>query len=158
MHNVAVAASESTAADLLRAYLDAVALSETLLSRLWHDNDLTLVQLCVLRKLARGDRALGELGSELSLSPTSITRLIDRLEERGLVARKRSLDDRRRVDAVLLSAGRDLVGAVPFIEGSDLKQAANGMPAADRSRMTSAFRDFVAAVRRLEQQAVTGRP
>jgi len=156
MHNVAVAASESTASDLLRAYLDAVALSETLLSRLWHDNDLTLVQLRVLRKLARGDRAFGELGAELSLSPTSVTRLIDRLEQRGLVGRKRSLDDRRRVDAVLLPAGRDLVGAVQFLEGSDLKQAADGMPDADRHRMASAFRDFVSAVRRLEQQA--GRP
>lgn len=153
-----MAASESTAADLLRAYLDAVALSETLLSRLWHDNDLTLVQLRVLRKLAREERSLGELGAELSLSPTSITRLIDRLEERGLVARKRSLNDRRRVDVLLLPAGRNLVSAVRFLEGSDLKQAADELSAGDRSRMIDAFRDFVAAVRRLEQQALAGPP
>lgn len=145
------------AADLLRAYLDAVSLSETLLSRLWHENDLTLVQLRVLRKLARQERSLGELGAELSLSPTSITRLIDRLEERGLVARKRSLNDRRRVDALLLPAGRNLVSAVRFLEGSELKEAADMMPAADRSRIAGAFRDFVAAVRQLEQQVVGGR-
>jgi DNA-binding MarR family transcriptional regulator len=152
-----VAANESTASDLLRAYLDAVSLSETLLSRLWHENDLTLVQLRVLRKLARQERSLGELGAELALSPTSITRLIDRLEERGLVARKRSLEDRRRVEAVLMPAGRNLVSAVRFLEGSELKEAADAMPAADRSRIAGALRDFVAAVRRLEQQAVGGR-
>jgi len=157
MHNVAVTANDSSAGALLRAYLDAVALSEGILTRLWHENDLTLVQLRVLRKLAREERTLGELGAEMSLSPTSMTRLIDRLEERGLVARERSLDDRRRVVAVLLPGGRALVGTVPFLEDSDLKHAVDRLGAADRVRITAALRELVVAVRRLEDQKVAAR-
>lgn len=42
----------------------------------------------------------------------SITRLVDRLEERELVARERSAEDRRRVDCRLTQKGRDLVDAL----------------------------------------------
>jgi DNA-binding MarR family transcriptional regulator len=154
LHNIAVAANNLAAANVLRAYLDAVALSEPMLSRIWEEAAITLVQLRALRKLAHEEKALGQLGGELALSPTSVTRLVDRLEERGLVERRRPSGDRRRVVAVLTAAGRSLVNALPFLEGSDLQAAVERMPAADRERIATAFRDFVAAVRSLEEAPV----
>jgi DNA-binding MarR family transcriptional regulator len=38
-----------------------------------------------------------------------ITRLLDRLEEAGWIERRRSTEDRRRVEASLLPEGRDLL-------------------------------------------------
>lgn len=47
------------------------------------------------------------LARDLSHDKGAMTRLLDGLEERGLVGRERNVDDRRVVDVVLTPAGRD---------------------------------------------------
>ncbi|MFI5283797.1 MAG: MarR family winged helix-turn-helix transcriptional regulator [Candidatus Dormibacterales bacterium] len=143
---------------LLRAYLDAVTLSEGLRTRLWHDAELTLVQVRVLRRLARRRQALGQLGSELNVAPPSMTRLVDRLEERGLIARQRDDDDRRKVVATLTEKGRRLVGALPFLEGTAIRTAVDRMDAGDRERIAKAIGEFNAAVRQAENEMVMVAP
>lgn len=59
-----------------------------------------------------------DLASLLLLSKSGITRVVDRLERRGLVARKMSDSDRRVVLACLTDDGRDILEqARPFIAG-----------------------------------------
>jgi DNA-binding MarR family transcriptional regulator len=138
---------------LLRAYLDGVTLSETLQSNLWQTAQLTLVQVRTLRKLARKPLSIGQLGSELALAPPSMTRLIDRLEERGLIERRRDDEDRRKVVATVTDEGRRLVSAVvPFLEGTAIRTAVDRMSAGDRHRIAAAMRDFNAAVRLVEEE------
>ena len=139
---------------LLRAYLDAVTLSEALRTRLWHDAELTLVQVRVLRRLAKRPQALGQLGTELNLAPPSMTRLVDRLEERGLITRQRQEDDRRKVIAQLTDKGRRLVTTVPFLEGTAIRTAVDRMSAADRERIAAAIQEFNSAVREMEDELV----
>ena len=54
---------------------------------------------------------MGELADRLLLSRSGITRLADRLEKQGLIARRRCDDDGRGYYAELTDAGRKLVGA-----------------------------------------------
>jgi DNA-binding MarR family transcriptional regulator len=154
--NIAVVASnrDESSLALLRAYLDAVTLSEPLQTRLWHAAQLTLAQVRALRKLAREPRPLGQLGSELALSAPSMTRLVDRLEERGLIERRRSEDDRRKVVAVLTARGRSLVQAVPLFEDTAIRTAVERMTPADRERIASALREFNRAVREVEDESL----
>jgi DNA-binding MarR family transcriptional regulator len=49
-----------------------------------------------------------ELAMRLVLTRFNATRLVDRLEQEGLVARQKSKDDRRGADAVLTAKGRAL--------------------------------------------------
>jgi DNA-binding MarR family transcriptional regulator len=57
-------------------------------------------------KLGRkGDLTMGELADGLLLSVSSATVLADKLEEKGLVVRSRSLDDRRVVRVGLTEEG-----------------------------------------------------
>ena len=135
---------------LLRAYLDAVGLSEGIQARVWRKAQLTLAQVRVLRRLAKEPKTLGELGADLGLSPTSMTRLIDRLEERGLVERRRDGDDRRRVTAVLLPAGSALVADLPLLQGTSIWQAAQRLSPPQKKRIAAAFAEFVSAVRAVE--------
>lgn len=58
----------------------------------------------------RGSLPLGKMGERLQVHPTSVTNLIDRLEDQGLVRRTRHPTDRRTTLAEITEAGRDLVG------------------------------------------------
>ena len=49
---------------------------------------------------------MGELADRLLLSRSGITRLVDRLERQGLLARERCADDGRGYFAALTDAGR----------------------------------------------------
>ena len=59
---------------------------------------------------------VGELGERLSLDSGTLTPLLRRLEEAGLLERRRSRDDERRVTVVLSTAGQALkarAGEIP---------------------------------------------
>ena len=146
--------TEDSVALLLRAYLDAVTLSEALQTRIWHAAQLTLAQVRVLRWLAKQPLSLGQLGNDLALAPPSMTRLVDRLEERGLIERHRDNEDRRRVLASLTRAGRQLVSEIPFLEGTPIRTAVDRMPVADRNRIADAIDEFNAAVRQAEESSL----
>jgi DNA-binding MarR family transcriptional regulator len=143
---------DEAAKRLLRAYLAAVTLSEPLQTSIWHAAELTLAQVRVLRRLANQPQSLGQLGADLALAPPSMTRLVDRLEERGLIARRRDDDDRRKVVATLTDEGRRMVTAIPFLEGTAIRVAVDRMKGSDRERIAAALRDFNAAVRLVEDE------
>jgi DNA-binding MarR family transcriptional regulator len=156
LYNIAVSATnpDDSAISLLRAYLDAVTLSEALQTRIWHAAELTLAQVRVLRRLAKEPRSLGQLGADLVLAPPSMTRLVDRLEERGLIERSRNDDDRRKVLATLTAEGRRLVSAIPLLEESPIRTAVERMTVAERDRIAGAMREFSAAVRQVEEESL----
>jgi DNA-binding MarR family transcriptional regulator len=156
LYNIVLATTnpDDSGVGLLRAYLDAVTLSEALQTRIWHAAELTLVQVRVLRRLAKEPRPLGQLGVYLTLAPPSMTRIVDRLEERGLIERRRDDEDRRKVLASITAEGRRLVSAIPFLEGTPIRTAVDRMKVADRERIAAAMRDFNAAVKQVEEESL----
>jgi DNA-binding MarR family transcriptional regulator len=152
-YNVAVTASnsEDKGTSLLRAYFDAVTLSDGIQTRLWQAAELTLAQLRVLRRLADEPKTLGQLGLELGLAAPSVTRLVDRLEERGLVERSRNQEDRRKVLASLTPKGKQISGAVPpLLDDTAIHMAVHRMSLGEQERIAAALRDFSAWVRQAE--------
>lgn len=76
------------------------------------EHALSLAEYDVLVRLARADDGrltMGELARRTMLPPSSTTRVVDRLVERELVVRERSMQDTRVVHARLAPAGRRLV-------------------------------------------------
>ena len=61
--------------------------------------DLTSTQYNVLRILrgAGGELSCGEIGGRMVTRDPDVTRLVDRLEKRGLISRRRETKDRRTV-------------------------------------------------------------
>ena len=71
---------------------------------------LTLSELDVLITLERAERhtlRLTDLATRVLLTKSGITRLVDRLEETGLVERRQCPSDRRGFNAVLTAKGRE---------------------------------------------------
>jgi DNA-binding MarR family transcriptional regulator len=58
---------------------------------------LTGPQALILKALQAGSVSAGELAARVSLSQATVTDILNRLEQRGLVKRVRDLEDRRRV-------------------------------------------------------------
>lgn len=78
---------------------------------------LTYPQYLALVVLAAGDRSVRELGDELGLDSGTLSPLLRRLEDRGLVARRRDGDDERVVRASLTAAGREVHAEVVAAAG-----------------------------------------
>lgn len=75
---------------------------------------LTGPQLMVMQKIAQLDAPLAkQVAQEITLSPATVTTIIDRLEGRGLVIRQRSETDKRKVHLYLSDAGRALLQDSP---------------------------------------------
>lgn len=78
----------------------------------FRDADLSSTQYNVLRILRGAGAeglACGEIGERMVTRDPDITRLLDRLEKRGLVSRNREKEDRRVVTARITQAGLDLL-------------------------------------------------
>jgi MarR family transcriptional regulator, 2-MHQ and catechol-resistance regulon repressor len=94
---------------LARSYLT---LSRVVGSRISADG-LTLPQFAILEALHHlGPLSLGELAEKLLVTGGNITYVMDRLEDQGLVVRRRSDEDRRVVRAHLTAEGRELIGSI----------------------------------------------
>jgi DNA-binding MarR family transcriptional regulator len=79
-------------------------------------HDLTHAQWVPLFKLAHGEcGTVAELARTLQSDPGAMTRALDRLEAKGLVARVRSSEDRRVVNLELTDAGREVAAVVPAV-------------------------------------------
>jgi DNA-binding MarR family transcriptional regulator len=150
--NLASAATQSETRDALLAYIDALTLAEPIQVKLWQEAQITLTQLSVLRELRQGPRNAGKLAEKAGLSPTSITRLVDRLESRGLVRRRRQAEDRRLVEVELEPAGERLLGQIKVFRGTTLHQAVDAMSSDRKRQLISALRALVEAARGTAKQ------
>lgn len=88
-------------------------LIETALERaLQRDHDLSVVEFTVLDALSRQDgwhMRMQQLARAAALSASATTRLVTRLENRGLLTRILCADDRRGIYTELTPAGRALL-------------------------------------------------
>ena len=77
-------------------------------------HDLTYAQWVPLYKIARsGQATVASLARDLETDPAAMTRVLDRLEAKGLVARERSTTDRRVVQIALTPEGQAVAARVP---------------------------------------------
>lgn len=86
------------------------------LERQFEPSGLTNAQWKPLFKLAFTDTStVAELARQCTLDAGGMTRLLDRLEAKGLCQRERSEQDRRVVNLALTDAGREAVKDVPAV-------------------------------------------
>jgi MarR family transcriptional regulator, lower aerobic nicotinate degradation pathway regulator len=86
------------------------------LGRIAAAHNLSVIQIRLLGILRDRRPTIKELSELLQLDKSSVTGLIDRAQERGLVRRIASMADRRSVQVTITAAGMDLAdqGAAAF--------------------------------------------
>jgi DNA-binding MarR family transcriptional regulator len=101
-------------AELMKRIVDLQAhvteLMEADRTRAWLDVDLTIQQLKVVFLAVRmGSLTAGQIGRELRVGFSTVTGLIDRLADQGLVSRGEDPNDRRATRVVPTAAARAVV-------------------------------------------------
>ena len=87
---------------------------------------LSVVEFTVLDALARQDgwhMRMQQLGRATALSPSATTRLVNRLEDRGLLTRILCADDRRGIYTELTPAGSELLATARPVHDEALECA-----------------------------------
>ena len=101
--------AQTSPEETIGAFLRAHQFVWSRLQRLSEDADAPdVLQSVVLTRLYRAPlrrAGMQELGEMLSMSPSGVCRLVDRLEAAGYIVRERSVDDRRVTYAVMTDAG-----------------------------------------------------
>ncbi len=88
---------------------------------------ITGTQASMLFMIAVGKcSTAAELAREYGIDASAVTRLLDRVEKRGLLSRIRSIEDRRVVRLELTDEGRALAERLPPIFRSVLDQVLDG--------------------------------
>lgn len=104
------------------------------------DHDVTLPQYRALVVLAsRGPQRPSALAEALSVHPSTVTRLCDRLVTKRLVDRGASPDNRREVSIRLTSKGRRLVDRVTARRREAITSIAAQVPARERAATVRAL-------------------
>jgi len=105
---------------------------------------LTGPQLLCLRELARGgEMPLGALAAAVSLSPATVTGIVDRLEGKELVLRRRRRSDRRSVAVGLTRRGRALVRRAPAPLQETFSRRLADLPARQRKQIDDVLQQIV---------------
>lgn len=112
--------------------------------RLAQQHGLSGPQLLCLREIRRnGPLNPGQLARSVSLSPATITGILDRLEGRALVSRRRRNRDKRQVLVELTDQGAALLGQVaPPLQERFVERLAELDPA-DRERIAASLEQVV---------------
>jgi DNA-binding MarR family transcriptional regulator len=80
------------------------------------DLDITGPQMGIILAMQRGLASTPfELSKMLSVDTGLMTRMLDKLETKGLLERSRSVDDRRVVNLVLTKKGEEIAAEIPNI-------------------------------------------
>jgi DNA-binding MarR family transcriptional regulator len=107
---------------------------------------LTVPQLVVLQAVAElGEVTSGRIAAGVSLSQGTVTVILDRLEDKGLIRRYRSQVDRRIVHSALTPDGRQQLDRAPPLLHVSFMRRFKALPDAQRRRIEAAL-DEVASM------------
>jgi DNA-binding MarR family transcriptional regulator len=109
---------------------------------------LSAAQLFVLDRLASADKPLSvnELAERTLTHQSSVSVVVQKLEQRGLIERLRSADDARRAQLSLTPAARKLMKKAPRAAQDRMIDAVNAMPPNDRRKLAALLSELARQV------------
>jgi len=112
---------------------------------LMQDSGFTFPQLSVISILAKnGEQKVSDISEKMGLSDSTVSGILDRLEQKGIIERKRNKDDRRVVKIYLIK-GSQLIcrefhrkreeyfaGLLKRLSGQEINDIINGLKILNR--------------------------
>jgi DNA-binding MarR family transcriptional regulator len=108
-------------------------------------DEVTLPQYRTLVVLTYGKRRLADLAEALAVSPSTATRMCDRLVRKGLISRSRDEIDRREVNLEVTASGRKVVADVIERRRAEVRTVLEGIPVEARRPLVDSLYVLAAA-------------
>lgn len=122
-----------------------MALQRHAMAHVWHDRSISKANMHVLMLLDQlGPLAMSRLATLVDVSLPSLTGIVDRMEEHGLVTRERDEHDRRVVVVHLAEKGRETLQELEQARRDLLRDVFHAMSAAE-------LRSCLSVVRRMHR-------
>jgi DNA-binding MarR family transcriptional regulator/SAM-dependent methyltransferase len=109
--------------------------------------DMTVAQAATLEALAEGGMRLSDLGKRLGIAPSTLTRNLSRLEERGLIRKEADPIDGRAQRVALTGAGKDAAAEVRRHEETFARSVLDRLPRGSSADAMATLEDLLVAVR-----------
>ncbi|MEU6564307.1 MarR family winged helix-turn-helix transcriptional regulator [Nocardia nova] len=136
----AVSAGDSAHDGLADTLVQSAFVTMAVLTRIAAENDLSLTQVRVLGILRDRRVRITALAGYLGLDKSTMTGLVRRAEERGLLQREPNPDDGRVVDVVLTEEAGTLVETVRERVGRELSSMTDALAPGEQRRLQSLLR------------------
>ena len=134
-------ADMTTVMDSMRAIVRALRISTRAVEK---QIGISGAQLFVLQQLDEASaRSVNELADRTSTHQSSVSTVVSRLVERGLVKRAPSAEDGRRMEISITDRGRKLVGNAPRTVQMRMQDAMRRMPANQVHALAEALESLV---------------
>jgi len=115
--------------------------------------EVTLTQFRTLVVLAsRGPQSLATLAEAVDVTPSTATRMCDRLVRKGLIARRHERDDRRLIRLSLTARGQDLVDAVTDRRRKEIASLLRSIPHDQQTALVEALQRLATAAGEVPEQ------
>jgi DNA-binding MarR family transcriptional regulator len=123
------------------------------------ESGLTPSQWAVLQLLDETRaRSIGAIAAHIGLSQATVTTTVDGLERLGLVERRRSADDRRKVYVHPTDKGHALLRTAPRALHNQLTAAFDHMDAWERLQVNAVLKRLTHMLEATSAEGNTGRP
>ena len=110
---------------------------------------LTISQCKVLRRLAKkGPESASQLSRSLSMSPSNVTGIIDRLQNKGLVKRVPKIGDRRVMMITLTSAGKKTSESLPETAENRLVSGLENLEKSEVKKLSGALNTIIGLMKK----------
>lgn len=116
---------------------------------------LTGPQLLILQAIhSAGEVPVGQVAKTICLSQATATGILERLEKRGYVTRRRSNSDRRRVLVQITEAGAEVLSSAPPLMQEEFVNRFNSLEDWEQSMILSSLQRLVSLMDAKSIQAV----
>lgn len=117
---------------------------------------MTVAQAATLEALTDGDLRLSDLGKRLGIAPSTLTRNLARLEDRGLVRKEPDPVDGRAQLVALTDAGRVAAGEVGRQEELFARSVLDRLPQGSTTDALATLENLLTAVRSASEACCPG--
>jgi len=108
------------------------------------EHQITGPQLICLNSIVElGPVTATDLAYQVHLSASTVVRILDRLEDKGLILRQRQEDDRRRVHVTATITGHELSARAPYSDKHPLRNALKQLPVKEQEIVTDLLEQLV---------------
>ena len=151
--------SETTRDEAFRLFGRLVARSDPGRLEAWADLGLTMTQLRLLFLLRPADGlSAGAIADQLRVTPSTLTRITDRLVRHDLVRRETDCNDRRLVRHHLTAGARRIIEEMERFGRARMDRILARLTPLELERVVLALRDLSAAVDTAEAEEKTKEP